>query len=693
VREGGEGFFEEPISHHNIFPKGVSDMEKDAAAQRITSLSKELERHNRLYYEKDMPEITDAEYDALFKELQELEQGFPELALPDSPTKRVGGRPLAKFSQVRHTMPMLSLENGFTEEDLRDFDDRVKRFLGLAGATQVSYICEPKMDGVAVELVYQHGLFSVGSTRGDGMVGEDVTENLKTLKDIPLRLRMEEPPELLTVRGEVYLPLAPFQRLNKEREEDGLPPFANPRNAAAGSLRQLDSRITAKRPLSIFCYAQGETLGLSFASQSDFLARIPAWGLQVNPLVQVVSGIDAVLAYYLEMMEKRDELPYEIDGVVVKVDPYSMQRDLGEKSRSPRWSIAWKFPPRQATTVVNDIVPQVGRTGVITPVAHLAPVEVSGVMVARATLHNWEEMQRKDIRKGDTVIVERAGDVIPAVVRVVTEKRRGTETALPIPETCPDCGGEVVHIPGEVAVRCVGLACPAQVRERLKHFASRRAMDIDGLGEKFIEQLLALSLVKDVADIYTLTREDFMLFERMGEKLSENLLYAINNSKSRDLSRFIFALGIRNVGEHTAKLLADAFGSVENLAQASQEELTSIREVGPTVAESIADFFRNEENQRVIERLLAAGVRPSVEEKRVGGRFTGKTFVFTGSLTRFTRDEAKKMVELEGGHAAGSVSKKTDYVVAGSEAGSKLDKAVQLGVRVLTEEEFLELVK
>ena len=668
-------------------------MDQAATAQRIKTLSQELERHNRLYYEKDMPEITDAEYDALFKELQGLEQSYPELALPDSPTKRVGGRPLAKFSQVRHTMPMLSLENGFNEEDIRDFDDRVKRFLGLAGDTQISYMCEPKMDGVAVELVYQWGLFAIGSTRGDGLVGEDVTENLKTIKDIPLRLRMDDPPELLTVRGEVYLPLAPFRKFNKEREEEGLPVFANPRNAAAGSLRQLDSRITAKRPLSIFCYAQGETLGISFASQSDFLAKIPAWGLPVNELVQVVSGGDAVLSYYADMMEKRDELPYEIDGVVVKVDPYAMQRDLGEKSRSPRWALALKFPPRQATTVVEDIVPQVGRTGVITPVAHLTPVNVSGVMVSRATLHNWEEMQRKDIRKGDTVVVERAGDVIPAVVRVITEQRQGTETALAIPETCPECGGEIVRIPGEVAVRCVGLACPAQVRESLKHFASRRAMDIDGLGEKFIEQMLSLQLVKDVADIYTLTREDFMQFERMGEKLSENLLHAIESSKSRDLSRFIFALGIRNVGEHTAKLLANAFGSVQNLAQASEEELTSIREVGPQVAESISDFFKNQENQRIIERLLSAGVQPSVEEKRVGGRFTGKTFVFTGTLTRFTRDDAKKIVELEGGHAAGSVSKKTDYVVAGTEAGSKLDKAVQLGVRVLTEDEFLELVK
>ena len=669
------------------------DTNTAAASDRIKELCSELERHNRLYYELDQPEITDAEYDALFQELQELETRFPELSLPDSPTRRVGGRPLARFSQVRHSTPMLSLENAFTQKDLADFDDRIKRYLGLACDTTISYVCEPKMDGVAVELVYEAGVFSIGSTRGDGVVGEEVTQNLKTIKDIPLRLRLEQPPELLTVRGEVSLPLAPFQKLNREREEAGEPPFANPRNAAAGSLRQLDSKITAKRPLSIFCYAPGKLAGITFSSQSDFLTSIPAWGLPVNPLIRVVSGVEGVLAYYDEMMATRDELPYEIDGVVVKVDPLSMQRDLGEKSRSPRWATAWKFPPRQATTVVEEIVPQVGRTGVITPVAHLTPVEVSGVMVSRATLHNWEEMERKDIRKGDTVIVERAGDVIPAVVRVITEKRQGSEILLPVPESCPVCGGEVVRVPGEVAVRCVGLACPAQLLERVKHFAARRAMDIDGLGEKFIEQLLNLKLVQDVADIYTLTEEDFMQFERMGKKLSENLLHAIENSKTRDLSRLIFALGIRHVGEHTAKLLADAFGTIDHLARASEEELTSIREVGPQVAASIADFFKNEENLRVIERLTAYGVRPKVEEKRVGGRFTGRTFVFTGALTRFSRDEAKRMVEQEGGHAAGSVSKKTDYVVAGAEAGSKLDKAVQLGVRVLTEEQFLELMR
>jgi len=668
-------------------------MEAQAAAERIAWLSKEIERHNRLYYEQDMPEITDAEYDALFRELQELEKKFPELALPDSPTGRVGGRPLAKFTQVRHSTPMLSLENAFSEQDMVDFDDRVKRFLGLAADAQISYICEPKMDGVAVELVYRDGLLAIGSTRGDGVVGEEVTQNLKTIKDVPLRLETREPPELVTVRGEVYLPLAPFRKFNREREEAGEPPFANPRNAAAGSLRQLDSRITAKRPLSIFCYAPGELAGVEFTSQSHFLETIPKWRLPVNPLTRVVTGRQAMLAYYQEMMEKRDDLPYEIDGVVVKVDSFRMQRELGEKSRSPRWATAWKFPPRQATTVVEKIFHSVGRTGVITPVAFLKPVSVSGVMVSRATLHNWEELERKDIREGDTVVVERAGDVIPAVVQALLDKRPEGAVKPEIPTSCPVCGGEVVRLPDEVAVRCVGLACPAQLLERVKHFASRRAMDIEGLGDKFIDQLLSLKLISDVADIYALKEADFMQFERMGKKLAENLLNAIEASKERDLSRLIFALGMRHVGEHTAKLLAGAFGSIENLAQASEEELTSIREVGPQVAASIVDFFKNEENLRVIERLKEAGVSPKVEEKRLGGRFTGKTFVFTGALEKFTRDGAKKMVEQEGAHAAGSVSKKTDYVVAGADAGSKLEKARQLGVRVLTEEEFLELMQ
>lgn len=668
-------------------------MDRQSAEKRTAELRDEIKRHNYLYYALDAPELTDAEYDALFRELAELEKEYPDLVTDDSPTQRVGGAPLDKFSQVGHRVPMLSLENAFDESEINDFDERIKRFLALPPEAEIEYVCEPKMDGLAVELVYENGEFAVGSTRGDGFVGEDVTQNLKTVKTIPLRLSLADPPERFEVRGEVYLGLKAFQRLNEEREEAGEPPFANPRNAAAGSLRQLDPRVTAKRPLSIFCYAPGEVIGFEFASQSEFLSTVSKWGLPVNPLAGKVAGIKEVISFYREMETKRESLPYEIDGVVVKVDSFAMQKDLGEKTRSPRWAIAYKFPPRQAMTVVEEIVPQVGRTGVITPVARLRPVEVSGVLVSRATLHNWEEMEKKDIRTGDTVIVERAGDVIPAVVRVVVEKRTGGEKAVTMPEKCPECGSEVVKIPGEVAIRCLGLSCPAQIRESLIHFASRNAMDIDGLGDKYIEQLLRRGLVKNVADLYSLTREDFMQFDRMGDKLAENLLGAIDNSKKRELSRFVFALGIRHVGEHTARLLANAFGSLENLEKATEEELLSIREIGPQVAQSIVTFFRNPENIAVIEKMLDSGVRPAREEKKVGGRFAGKTFVFTGSLTRFTRDEAKRMVESEGGNAAGSVSRKTDFVVAGAEAGSKLAKAAELGVKILGEEEFLELLK
>jgi DNA ligase (NAD+) len=665
----------------------------DQAAIRIDLLRREIERHNRLYYELDQPEISDAEYDQLFRELLRLEEQSPSLVTPDSPTQRVGGRPLEKFSQVTHRLPMLSLDNAFSEEDIAEFDRRIKRELGLDADAEISYVCEPKMDGVAVELVYEHGIFSQGSTRGDGVTGEEITANLRTVKSIPLRLITDTPPALLEVRGEVYLPLAPFRALNAQREENGEPPFANPRNAAAGSLRQLDPKITAKRPLALFCYAPGILEGWTPASQGEFLDSLPGRGLPVNPLIRTVSGVAGITAYYRELSEQREDLPYEIDGVVIKVNSYTLQRELGEKSRSPKWAMAWKFPPRQAITVVEGIIPQVGRTGVVTPVAHLRPVEVSGVMVSRATLHNWEELEKKDIRIGDTVIIERAGDVIPAVVEVLKEKRTGAEEPLPPPAVCPECGSEVVRIPDEVAIRCLGLSCPAQIRESIIHFASRNAMDIDGLGDKYIEQLLRLGLVRNVADIYTLTKDDFMQFERMGDKLAENLLAAIAGSKQRELAAFIFALGIRHVGERTAKLLANSFGSIDNLETATEEELLAIREIGPTVAQSIRSFFHNAENLTVVRRLLDAGVSPTVSEKQVGGRFTGKTFVFTGSLSRFSRSEAQKMVEAEGGHAAGSVSKKTDYVVAGEEPGSKLDKARQLGVTVLTEEEFLVMIE
>jgi DNA ligase (NAD+) len=660
-----------------------------AAKQRCDELRRQLEYHNRLYYVLDAPEFTDAEYDSLFRELQELETRYPELISDESPTQRVGGVALDKFNAVTHRLPMLSLENATNELEIREFDKRVKKNLGLSQEEQISYVCEPKMDGLAVELVYINGFLKVASTRGDGVTGEDVTENIRTVRSLPLRLSGDKIPDVLEVRGEVFLSLEAFHLINAEKEENGEPPFANPRNAAAGSLRQLDSRITSRRPLSIYCYAPGVCEGVEFQSQQEFLVAIAAWGLPVNPLVTPTNGIEAAVSFYADMHGQRDSLPYEIDGTVIKIDSFALQRELGEKSRSPRWAVACKFSPRQAVTKIENILLSVGRTGVITPVAQLSPVEISGVMVSRATLHNWDEMALKDIRIGDTVVVERAGDVIPAVVRVMPEKRIGSERPLSPPEKCPQCGSDVVQITDEVAFRCMGLACPPQIRESIIHFASRNAMDIEGLGEKFVEQLHTLGLVHSVADIYKLKRADFMCFDRMGDKLAANLLTAIENSKQRDLGRFIFALGIRHVGERTAKSLAQAFGSLENLQRATFDELLSIRDIGATVAQSITTFFSNHDNREVIQRMLEAGVEPSVEHKKVGGRFTGKTFVFTGALSKFSRDEAQRLVEAEGGTAVGSVSKKTTYVIAGGDAGSKLTKARDLGVTVLTEDEFI----
>jgi len=666
---------------------------REVSIKRIDELRRLLEHYNNLYYVLDAPAISDAEYDVLFRELQALEGQFPELVTFESPTQRVGGFPLTTFSAVPHRLPMLSLENATSETDIRDFDQRVKKTLGLSPEQSITYLCEPKIDGLAVELVYEDGMLVTASTRGDGITGEDVTGNVRTIRSLPLRLSGENIPRLLEVRGEVFLSLAAFQQINREKEENGDPPFANPRNAAAGSLRQLDPRVTARRPLSVFCYAPGIVEGAEFGSQQEFLTAIRHWGLPVNPLVRREAGIDGAIDYFNKLQMQRESLPYEIDGAVIKVDAFDLQRELGEKSRSPRWAVACKFAPRQAVTLLEDILLSVGRTGVITPVAQLRPVEISGVTVARATLHNWDEIALKDIRIGDTVLVERAGDVIPAVVKVLVEHRSGVERPLPLPEQCPACGAPVVRIADEVAVRCMGLACPPQIHRSILHFASRNAMDIDGLGDKFVEQLLALGLVQSVADLYCLTKDDFMRFERMGDKLAGNLLAAIEKSKRQDLGRFIFALGIRHVGERTARSLAQSFGSLEQIERATLDELVSIRDIGVTVAQSIRTFFENQDNIGVIHRMLEAGVKPAVEHKKVGGRFTGKTFVFTGALSRFTREEAQRLVEAEGGTAVGSVSKKTSYVIAGEDAGSKLVKARELGVTVLSEDEFCTLME
>jgi DNA ligase (NAD+) len=548
------------------------------------------------------------------------------------------------------------------------------------------------MDGVAVELVYRDGRLVNGSTRGDGTVGEKIIENLKTIQAVPLVLRPPFPP-LLEVRGEVYIDTAEFRRWNRELEENGQSTFANPRNAAAGSLRQLDSRVTAQRPLNIFCYGAGLVEGPLPERHDELLAALQRWGLRVNlEGTRVAVGVEDVLDYYRDLQRRREDLPFEIDGVVVKVNRLDWQADLGELSRRPRWAVAFKFPPRQAETALEDVQLQVGRTGAITPVAILRPVEISGVTVSRASLHNWDEIARLGVRIGDRVVVERAGDVIPDVVGILAERRSGAEREIPPPACCPACGEEVGKAQGEVIPRCQNPSCPSRLKGALRHFASRGAMDIEGLGEKYIDQLLGLGLVRDVADLYALTREDLFGFERMGEKLAANLLQAIEWSKARPLHRFIYALGIRNVGEHTAKILAAQFGTLENLARAGFDDLQGVFEIGPIVARSIVDFFRSEENRRTIGKLLARGVVPTEAARRAGGPFSGKTFVFTGTLPTLGRKEAQEMVERLGGRAAGSVSRKTDYVVAGEEAGSKLDKARELGVAVLSEGEFLELL-
>jgi DNA ligase (NAD+) len=666
-------------------------MDPKQARRRHAELCTQLHHHNYLYYVLDRPEISDAEYDRLFRELLEIEGAFPELATPASPSRRVGAPPLEKFEPVRHTLPMLSLENAFDEGEMREFDARIKRF--LSAGEEIEYVCEMKMDGVAVELVYRDGELETGATRGDGTTGEKITENLKTIPSVPLLLRSPVPSRL-EVRGEVYMDLGDFQALNQHREEEGQPAFANPRNATAGSLRQLDSSITARRPLRIFCYGTGVVEGDLPPTHHLLLRQLREWGLRVDlDGSRVVRGIDGVLTYYGELMETRERLPFEIDGMVVKVNDLALQRELGEKTRTPRWAIAYKFPPRQAVTVIEDVQLQVGRTGAITPVALLRPVEVSGVTVSRASLHNWDEIGRLGVMKGDQVVVERAGDVIPDVVKTLKEKRTGGETPIALPERCPECGSPVKKLEGEVVPRCQGLSCPAQLKESIKHFVSRRGMDIDGLGDRYIDQLLKLELAGSVADLYTLSREDLFNFERMGEKLAENLLNAIAASRRRPLSRFLFALGIRHVGEHLAKLLARQFGSLEELAKASREELLAIHEVGPQVADSVTNFFRSPANGEILRRLQEAGVVPETEERRAGGPLSGKTFVFTGALSRFSRKEAQEMAERLGARAAGSVSKKTDYVVAGEEAGSKLGRARELGITVLSEEAFLAMIE
>ena len=659
---------------------------------RVKKLRDELHYHNYRYYVLDDPVVADAEYDRLLAELERLEQEYG-LATPDSPTQRVGAAPLDKFESVRHRQAMLSLENAFSETEAREFDERLKRFLRTT--EEFHYVAEPKMDGCAVELVYEQGRFTVGSTRGDGIRGENVTQNLKTIHTIPLQMLTTGAPipALLEVRGEVYMDLEEFDKLNRERLSKGEPAFANPRNAAAGSLRQLDPAVTASRPLKIYCYGLGEVKGADFQNHWDILDHLQKWGFRVNPLIERCSGINAAIGYHQRLEHQRHGLPYEIDGVVIKVDSLTLQERLGTKARSPRWALAYKFAATQETTRVLDILVNVGRTGAVTPMAVMEPVEVGGVTVSRATLHNEDEVARKDVRVGDTVLIQRAGDVIPEVVKVIIEERPPGTEPFRMPEKCPVCDTPLVRPEGEKVTRCPNPDCFGARTRSIMHFASKGAMDIDGLGEKIILQLVNEGLVKDVSDLYHLTTGDLVPLERFAEKSAQNIISAIESSKNPPFWRLINALGIRFVGEATAQLLAQHFQTLETLMQASEADLLQVEGVGPQVAGSIREFFDHPRNRELIAKLKEAGVKESRPEPSAGGPLAGKTFVFTGGLARLSREEAKALVTSRGGKVSSSVSAKTDYVVLGGDPGSKAAKAKELGVTILTEGEFEELVK
>ncbi|NGQ96560.1 NAD-dependent DNA ligase LigA [Brevibacillus sp. SYP-B805] len=667
-------------------------MDRITAEKRIEALRTEIERHNRLYHVEDRPEITDQEYDQLMRELQDLENAFPDLVTPDSPTQRVGGEPLPFFEKVVHKTPMLSLGNAFGEEDLRDFDRRVRQVLG---SQPVRYVCELKIDGLAISLHYENGLFVRGATRGDGQTGEDITQNLRTIRSIPLRLTR---PLTLEVRGEAYMPKRAFEKLNKEREERGEALFANPRNSAAGSLRQLDPRIAASRQLDTFIYGLGELQGETVESHSEGLALLEELGFKVNPERRVFDNMDDVIHFVNGWTEKRPHLPYEIDGMVIKVDSYAQQQELGFTAKSPRWAIAYKFPAEEAVTILEGIEVTVGRTGAVTPTALLKPVSLAGTTVKRASLHNEDIIREKGLLIGDHVVVKKAGDIIPEIVAVLPERRTGKETPFVMPTHCPECGSGLVRIEDEVALRCVNPDCPALAREGIIHFVSRQAMNIEGLGEKVIAQLFEAGLVRNVADLYDLheKRESLLQLERLGEKSVDNMLAAIEQSKENSVERLIFGLGIRLVGAKAARVLAEHFGDLDGLMHATEEELTGIDEIGPKMAASIISYFALPQAQEIIARLKAAGVNTAYKgvraEAGVDSPFAGKTIVLTGTLASMSRQEAEEKIALLGGKVTGSVSKKTDLVIAGEKAGSKLEKAEKLGIQVLDEEAFLALL-
>ncbi len=660
---------------------------------RAAELRDLLAYHNHRYYVLDDPEIPDVEYDRLFRELQGLEQKHPELVTPDSPTQRVGGAALSGFEQVSHAIPMLSLGNVFSDEELADFDRRVRQGLEL---DEVEYCAEPKLDGLAISIRYENGRLVRAATRGDGATGEDVTHNVRTIDSVPLKLLGDDYPAVLEVRGEVYMSKAGFEKLNEAQRNKGEKSFANPRNAAAGSLRQLDPRITATRPLTIYCYGIGVVEGAELPdTHYAIINRLKDWGLRVCPEIRVVKGAEGCAAFYHNIGTQRDSLPYDIDGVVYKVNSLAQQQELGFVSRAPRWATAHKFPAQEELTILNDVEWQVGRTGALTPVARLEPVHVAGVIVSNATLHNPDEMTRKDVRKGDTVIVRRAGDVIPEVAGVVLAKRPEGAVPFVTPTHCPVCGSDVERDEGESVPRCSGgLYCSAQRKNAIKHFASRRAMDVDGLGDKLVEQFVDENLINDVADLFTLSAAQIAGLERMGDKSAENLVAALDKAKQTTLERFLFALGIREVGESTARTLARHFGNLEAIKQAAEAQLIEVEDVGPIVAHHIHTFFRQPHNIEVIEKLQQAGVNwPDVEVAEVGEQpLAGQTFVLTGTLSQMGRNEAKEKLIALGAKVSGSVSKKTSVVVAGEAAGSKLTRAEELGVEVWDEERMVALL-
>lgn len=667
--------------------------DKDRVAGRVAELRERINDANYRYYVLDAPTISDAEYDRLLRELQELEARRPDLITPDSPTQRVGEKPLAAFGSVRHATPMTSMDNAFTEDELREWDARVRKGLGRDG--QVAYTAEPKFDGVSVSLRYERGVLALAGTRGDGETGEDITANVRTIKAVPLRLHGAGWPDVLEIRGEVVIPRKDFERLNEEQLRRGDKIFANPRNAAAGSLRQLDPRVTASRPLNFFPWGLGHVSEPIGERYSQAVTRMKDWGFRISRFFRVVEGSEECLVYYREILATRNDLPFEIDGVVYKVDEFAARERLGFTARAPRWAVAHKFPAQEENTVIEDILASVGRTGVITPVAVLRPVQVSGVTVTHATLHNEDELRRKDVRIGDTVIVRRAGDVIPEVVGVVKEKRPRGARLWHMPKKCPVCGSDVLREPEAAAHRCMGgLYCPAQRMGAILHFAARSAMDIEGLGDKLVEQLVQKDMVKTVADLYRLGKTDLVALERMGEKSAQNLLERIEASKATTLARFLYALGIPQVGEATAQQLAEHFGRIEALMDASVEEIDAVPNIGESMAGDIHAFFHEKHNREVIQKLRAAGVRwPKVERRaKAALPLAGKTFVLTGGLASMSREDAKKRLQDLGAKVAGSVSKKTDYVVVGEDPGSKADKARELRIPMLDEPAFRELI-